>query len=146
MLELDVSLLELLEDLILGHKSPVVVHNLLHLFLTAILDRPVLQLGLGEGHEGNDTALVLEELQLDRPHLGLGSDGLKPNLNRLKLFPWNLAHKLPVPHGRGKLLLHCPDVSEEGLVVLNLLVEDGRGLLIKLGWDIISVNESLATE
>ena len=116
------------------------------LFLTTILDRPVLQLGLGEGHEGNDAALVFEELQLDRPHLGLGSDGLKPNLDRLKLLSRNLAHQLTVPHGRGKLLLHCPDVSEEGLVVLNLLVEDGRGLLIKLGWDIISVNESLATE
>ena len=122
------------------------VHDLLNLLLTPILDGPVLELGLCESHEGNNTALVFQELQFDGPHLSLGSDGLQSDLDGLKLLSWNLAHKLPVSHSCCKLLLDSPNVSEEGLVVLNLLVQDGSSLLIKLGWDIISVNESLATE
>ena len=146
MLELNVCLLELLEDLVLGHKCPVVVHDLLHLLLAAVLDRPVLELGLCESHESHDAALVLQELQLDRPHLSLGSNSLQSDFNGLKLLSWHLANQLAIPHSCGKLLLDSSDISEEGLVVLNLLVEDGSRLLIKLGWDIISVNESLATK
>ena len=122
------------------------VHDLLNFLLAPILDGPVLELGLCESHEGNNAALVLQELQFDRPHLSLGSDGLQSDLDGLKLLSWHLAHKLAISHSCGELLLDCPNVSEEGLVVLNLLVQDSSSLLIKLGWDIISVYESLATK
>ena len=56
--ELDVGLLELLEDLVLGDEGPVLVHDLLHLLLWPVLDGPVLQLGLGQGQEGHNAALL----------------------------------------------------------------------------------------
>ena len=33
---------------------------------------------------------------------------------------------------------------EKGLVVLDLLVEDGGGLLVELGGDVVAVDEALA--
>ena len=51
------SLLELLENLVLGDKCLVLVHYLLDLFFPAVFDGPVLQLGLSQHEEGHDAAL-----------------------------------------------------------------------------------------
>ena len=57
LLELDVRLVELLEDLVLGDEGAVLVHQVLHPLLAAVLDRPVLQLRLRQQQEGHDAAL-----------------------------------------------------------------------------------------
>ena len=55
--ELDIGFLKLLEDLVLGDEGPILVHDLLHLLFRPVLDRPVLQLRLGQGQEGHNAAL-----------------------------------------------------------------------------------------
>ena len=77
-MEFDVGLLELLEDLVLGDEGSVLVHDLLDLVLRPVLDGPVLELGLGEDEEGDDAALVFQELELHAPHLRLRSDVTQP--------------------------------------------------------------------
>ena len=57
LLELDIGLVELLEDLVLGDEGAVLVHQVLHPLLAAVLDRPVLQLRLRQQQEGHDAAL-----------------------------------------------------------------------------------------
>ena len=88
---------------------------------------------------------MFKELQFDSSHLSLGSDGLEPDLNRLQLLPGNLAHQVPIPDRIGELLLNSTYVVEEGLVVLNLLIQNSSCFFIKLGWDVIPINESLIT-
>ena len=71
--ELDVGFLELLEDLVLGHKGPVLIHDLLDFVLWSVLDGPVLQLGLGQRQEGDDATLkrvsIIEYLTIAKPNL-----------------------------------------------------------------------------
>ena len=49
-----------------------------------------------------------------------------------------------VVHCIDKLLLDRLDVLEEGLVVLDLLVEHGGRLLVELAGDVVSVDQALA--
>ena len=100
LLKLDVRLLELLEDLVLGDEGSVLVHDLLHLVLGPVLDRPVLELGLRQHQEGDDAALVLQILELDRPHHGPRAEVLQPALDAFKLLPGhrvNIAMKVEKP-------------------------------------------------
>jgi hypothetical protein len=46
--------------------------------------------------------------------------------------------------GIRKLLLDGIQILEEGSVILNLLVEDGRGLLVQLRRHVVGVDESFA--
>ena len=59
LLELDVGLVELLEDFVLGDEGPVLVHQVLHPLLATVLHRPVLQLRLRQQQEGHDAALFV---------------------------------------------------------------------------------------
>ena len=73
LLELDVGLVELLEDLVLGDEGPVLVHQVLHPLLATVLHRPVLQLRLRQQQEGHDAALFVglgEEVMRDSNYHG----------------------------------------------------------------------------
>ena len=76
--------------------------------------------------------------------LYLGSDALKSGINGLDLFPRNLVNKRAVVHCIDKLLLDRLNVLEEGLVVLDLLVEHGGRLLVQLAGDVVTIDEALA--
>ena len=56
-----------LENLVLRNEGSVLGHDLFDLLLGPVLDRPVLQLRLGQHQEGNDTTLVLQVFQLYGP-------------------------------------------------------------------------------
>ena len=62
----------------------------------------------------------------------------------LQLFPGYLVHQWRVAHGVVELLVDGVDVLEEALVVFNLLVEDGGGLLVELGGDVVTVDQGLS--
>ena len=53
-------------------------------------------------------------------------------------------NKRAVVHCIDKLLLDRLDVLEEGLVVLDLLVEHGGRLLVQLAGDVVTIDEALA--
>ena len=79
---LDKSLVELLKNLVLGHKVSIGIEHALHSLLAAVLDRPIFKLkkanqtsnpffvgsnylyhlGLSELQESHDAALVLQVL------------------------------------------------------------------------------------
>ena len=74
----------------------------------------------------------------------LGSDPLESGVNGLNLLSGNLVNQRAVVHCIDKLLLDRLDVLEEGLVVLDLLVEHGGRLLVELAGDVVSVDQALA--
>ena len=113
LLELNIGFLELLEYFVLRHEGLVVVHDLLHFLLRAVLDGPVLQFGLGESQEGDNAALVLQELELHGSHVSLGPDGLQAAVNGFNLVPWYLVDQCRVSHRIDELFLDGLRVLEE---------------------------------
>lgn len=88
--------------------------------------------------------LVLQELEPDCPDVCLGPDLLEPPGHGLQLLLGDGGDQVGVPDGVGELVLDRVEVPEEGLVVLDLLVEDGGRLLVEVGGHIVGVDQGLA--
>ena len=87
---------------------------------------------------------MLQEFESHSSDIRLVANALEPVGHGVQLCPGNLSHQGAGGHGLGKLALARRVITEEGLVVLNLLVEDGGRLLVELRRDVILVDQSLA--
>ena len=80
---------------------------------------------------------MLQEFQPHSPDVSLVADTLQPLSHGIQLSSGNLTHQRAGGEGPGELLLDRGIITEEGLVVLNLLVEDSCGLLVELGGNVV---------
>ena len=80
------GLLELLENLILGYESLVLVHYLLDFLLPPVLDGPILQLGLCQHKECHNAALKgIRGVEKQNMVRRVQIQSFLPNLNPQKL-------------------------------------------------------------
>ena len=85
---------------------------------------------------------MLQKFESDCSDFRFGSDFIEADSQRLQLLSWNLRDVRTRRKGIGKLFLDGIQILEEGSVILDLLVEDGRGLLVQLGRHVVGVDQS----
>ena len=89
--------------------------------------------------------LVFQELELDGPDVRQLADLLEPLGHALQLLLGDLGRLVRVvPESVAELLLDGAEIPEEGLVVLDLLVEDSGGLLVQVRGNVVGVDQGLA--
>ena len=86
---------------------------------------------------------MLQELEFDSSDVGPGSNLLEPLGHGFQLLLGNLGRQVGVANSIAELFLDRVEVPEEGLVVLDLLVQNGCSLFVEMCGHIVCVDEGL---
>ena len=85
---------------------------------------------------------MLQKFESDSSDLGFRSDFIESDSQRFQLLSWNLGDVRTRRKGIRKLFLDGIQILEESSVILDLLVEDGRGLFVQLSRHVVGVDQS----